>query len=705
MRDSRSASRRGRRPLATPAALAALVVLSLAPAAARADEGMWTLDRPPLKALAARYGFTPPPGWLERMRGAAVNFGGGSGAFVSPEGLVVTNQHVARGAVARLSRAGRDLVAEGYAAATRADELPCPGLDVRVLVSTEDVTARVRAAADSSAPADEQDRRRRAEMARIERASTRETGLESRVVELHHGGAYWLHRYRVYSDVRLVWVPEEQAASHGGDPDNFGYPRHDLDVAFFRVYENGSPVRPVHWLPWRSEGPSEGELVFTFGHPGSTHRFATVAQLAFRRDVHLPLRVRLQERRLAALRAYAARGAEEARQASDRISALENNLKRERAYREVLADAAVFDSIVADERRMRARVAADARLAAEAGAAWDRIEAAQREAAGRWAEWLCADLGRVAGLLDHALAIVRAAEETARPNEARWSEYREQNLPALRRRVLAAAPSYPALDEAALAAHLAAALETLGPDHPFMSAALEGRTPAEAARAAFAGTALGDTATRRRLWDGGRRAVEASRDPLVRFARRVNAVYRELRAWHESRVASVLSQEGGALARARFALLGDEAYPDATGTLRLGFGKVAGYPQLTSLVPWKTNFYSLYGRTESFDRRPPFDLPQRWLDAARRLDLATPLNFVSTNDIIGGSSGSPVVDREGRLVGIVFDGNVQAFRWDVRYDDAQARCVSVHPAAVVTVLREIAGLGRIADELEGAARR
>ena len=680
-----------------------LLALVFAAVPAAADEGMWTLDHPPLDALRERYGFEPTPQWLERMRLSSVSFGGGSGAFVSPSGLVVTNQHVARRWLYRLSGEGRDLVGDGFSARTPEEERPVPGLELRVLVSTEDVTARVREAVDSSAPPAGQDRQRRAAIAAIEQASTRERGLESKVVELYRGGEFWLHRFRVHTDVRLVWAPEEQAASFGGDPDNFGFPRHDLDIAFFRIYENGRPLRTDHWMPWRTEGSAEGDLVFAFGHPGSTNRLATVSQLEFRRDVHLPIRIRRQEAQLAALREFARLGDEEARQTHQRVMGLENNLKRERAYREVLSEPAVLEAIRAAEGRLRARVESSGGDAAEARGAWERIAAAGHEARGRWAAWLYADMSRVAGLLDHAVGLVRYAEETAKPNEARWPEYREQNLPSRRRALLSPAPDYRGLDTHLLTAMLTDMRAVLGADAPLVRTALAGRDPAALAREVIGGTRLDDPAVRRKLLEGGRRAVERSRDPLIVFARRVGALYREMRDWEEHEVQAVVTLEGGRIARSRFALDGRSNYPDATGTLRLSYGRVAGYPQLGSRVPWATNFYSLYGRSEAFGAQPPYDLPAPLSEARDRLRLATAFNFVCTADIIGGSSGSPIVDREGRLVGIVFDGNAQAFRWDVLYDDAQARCVAVHPAGVIEALRVVYGMDVLADELEARA--
>jgi hypothetical protein len=694
------------RPLAAAALLAALLAALPAGIAttARADEGMWTLDNLPLDQLEKSYGFRPTPEWLEHVQKACVDFGGGSGAFVSPTGLLLTNHHVALGQLQKMSSPEHNYVRDGFYARSPAEEKACPDLELRVLMSMEDVTDRVRRGIDAQAPDKQQNAQRKAATADIEKAAGKKTGLQARVVELYRGGEYWLYLYKKYTDVRLVMAPEERIAFYGGDWDNFCYPRHDLDFAFFRAYENGRPVRPERWLVWSAGGPKEDEFVVVAGHPGSTGRQLTVAQLEYQRDANLPVRIRQQERRLAALRTYAATGPEPDRRARDRIRGLENNLKRQRAYLGVLQDPAVMERKRGEEARRRERVAADPALAAAAGDAWDRIAAAQAELMKRHREYLYRDLGRVSRAVDIATQIVRYAAETAKPNEQRLAEYRDSNLESLRFRMFSPAPIYPDVEAALLAAQLEDVTQALGPDDPFVKAALGGRWPAEVAADLTQKTQLGDVAFRKQLVKGGRRAIAAATDPLIAWVRAVDPLILEQRRWFEDTIESVESREGGALARARFALDGKSAYPDATGTLRLSPGKVAGYEELTTQVPWKTTFYGLFDRAASFDGADPFDLPRRIAEARDRLDLTTPLNFVSTNDIIGGNSGSPVVSRDLELVGLVFDGNTQAFCWNYYYEDVQARCVSVHSSAILEALRKIYDMGGLADELAPAAQ-
>lgn len=681
--------------------LAAFALLLACAAPAFADEGMWTFDNLPLARIQERYGFTPTPQWLEHLQRASVSFGGGSGAFVSPDGLVLTNHHVARNQLFKLSTPQRDFLRDGYFARTRADEIPCPDLELQVLWSMENVTAAVNAALDpGSAPA-ERNAKRKATLARLEQESVKKTGLKTETVELYQGGEYWLYRYRNFKDVRLVCAPEEQAGNFGGDPDNFGYPRHDLDFTFFRIYEGGRPYRPEHWLRWSEKGASEGDLVFTSGTPGRTSRRLTVAQYEVSRDIERPLRIALQEMRIAAYEAWSARGHEQARQALTGIRGLSNNLKRERGFLEILRDPAFLAGKRAAEDAMRARVAADPALAAECGPAWDRIAEAQQAVRERGRARRLRDLTRISRLVDIANGIVRLTAEAEKPNEKRFREYREGSLPSQRFQLLSPAPVYPPMEAFVLAAHLQACLDSLGPEDPFVRAALGGRSPQQAAEAVLLGTKLGDPAVRRALLEGGRKAVEASSDPLVVWARGLDAPYREERTWFESRVEAVENLEGARLARAAFALDGRTVYPDATGTLRLSYGRVAGYTQLTTDVPWHTNYYGLFGRSASFGGRDPYSIPASIRAAERTIDLATPLNFASTNDIIGGSSGSPVVDRNGEYVGLVFDGNIQSFTWEFGWDERQARCVSVDARGLVEALRKAWKMDALVEELLG----
>jgi hypothetical protein len=677
-----------------------LAATALLPAAVRADEGMWTFDDLPLRQLQERYGFAPDPGWVEHLQRAAINFGGGSGAFVSPDGLALTNHHVALGQLAKLSSPGHDYVRDGFFARSRAEELPCPDLELKVLVSSTEVTARVLGAVDSTAADREQGLQRRAAVARIEQEASG-GGLRGEIVELFHGGEYWLYVYKTYKDVRLVCAPEEQAAFFGGDLDNFCYPRHDLDFAFFRVYEDGQPVRPQHWFRWSREGAREGDLVFVVGNPGSTRRQNTVVQLEDERGLDLPLRIRFAEQRLAAWRDYAARGPEQARQTRDRIRGLENNLKRQRAFLEVLSAPGVMQARRDAEADLRQRIGSSQAASRLAILTWERIAGAMKESARRHREYVARDFGRSSRLFDLANGLVRYTAEVGKPNEQRFKEYRDAKLESERFRLFSRAPIYPEMEEMILGVLLQQCLDELGPGDPFVQVALGGRGPQEVARALVAGTKLGDPAVRKALVAGGPRAVAASKDPLLVWARKLDAPYRELRAWHENEVENVESLDGGRIAQARFLLEGHALSPDATGSLRLSYGKVAGYPQLSTVVPWVTTFHGLFDRSLSFGGAPPFDLPARFTARERDLDLATPLDFVCTADIIGGNSGSAVLNRRGEYVGLVFDGNVQSFAWDYYYTDEQARCVAVDSRGLIEALRKVYDMGALADEVEG----
>ncbi len=689
-------------PLARLAVLASLIAVTAA-LPLRADEGMWTLDNPPTAMLQKEYGFTPTAEWLARAQKGCVNFGGASGSFVSASGLVLTNHHVALNQLQKMSTPEKNYVRDGFFARAAAEEIKCPDQEVKVLQSYENVTDKVMAAVDAQAPLATQNAQRRAAMAKLETDESKASGLKCEVVELYHGGEYWVYRYKKYDDVRLVMAPEEQIAFFGGDPDNFSYPRHDLDMAFFRVCENSQPVHPESWFKISPEGPQDGDLVFVVGHPGRTSRLKTVAQLEYERDIERPARIAIQEHRLAAIRAYEKLGPEQERRAKDRDRGLENNLKRERAFLELLREGPLLERKRKEETALRGRVAKDPKNAASA-AAWDRIAAAQKELRGRAKEWIYRDLTRGPRLVNMAENIVRYVAEIQKPNEKRFHEFRDSNLASQRLQMFTRAPQFPDLDAVVLAQQLTDARAALGAGDPWVKAALGGSEPGEVAKRILDGTKLGDVAARKALVDGGPATIAASTDPLIVWVRTLDPIYRDLRDWHEERVETVESLEGGRIARAQFALDGKTRYPDATGTLRLSPGKVAGYEQLTTHVPWKTTWAGLYDRSASFDDREPFDLPARVAAARSRIDLMEPLNFVCTSDIIGGSSGSPALSRDLAVVGLVFDGNVQAFEWEFAYDERAGRTVAVDSAAILQGLRGIYGMGGLADELEEGAQ-
>ncbi len=680
------------------------LVAAVVPARVGADEGMWTLDNPPVERLAKGYGFRPTPEWLARVRLASVRFNdGGSGSFVSPEGLVLTNHHVARGQLQKLSSPGRDLVKDGFLAATRGDELPCPDLELNVLDSMEDVSGAVRAAVTRGMSEKQAHDARRAKIAAIEKASLDATGMRSDVVTLYAGGEYWLYRYRKYTDVRLVFAPELQIAFFGGDPDNFTYPRYCLDMAMFRVYQDGKPLASPGVLPWHREGAKAGDLVFVTGHPGSTDRLQTLAQLELQRDVVMPRRLEDMRRRLGVAERYATRGVEEARQAAGSIFGIRNGLKASEGALAGLRDPGVMARKVAEEADFRHRVGSKASWRVAYGDAWDRLEAAGTAWKARMDEHLYRRMPgfRLPGI---ALQLVRYVAETALPDGERLEEYHEAGLESLRFRLFSPAPVYPGLEVEFLADGLAQAEERLGAGDPFVREALAGRRPQEVAEALVSGTRLADPAVRQALVEGGRAAIEASDDPLVVFARRLDPHLREIRKWYEDEIEALEKAAGEKIGKARFAAYGKTVHPDATFTLRLAYGKVAGYPMNGTEAPAKTTFYGLFERASAFDGTPPFDLPPRWAAARDRLDLATPFDFVATLDIIGGNSGSPVIDREGRLVGLIFDGNIESLVGRYVYDEKANRAVSVHAAGMTAALEKVYGAGALVAELEGTGR-
>ncbi|MCX5789042.1 MAG: S46 family peptidase [Elusimicrobia bacterium] len=671
---------------------------------ARADEGMWTLDNLPVKQLEERYGFKPTADWVEHVRLASVRFNdGGSGGFVSPNGLVITNHHVALGQLQKVSTREKDFVKDGFYARDASEEMKCPDLELNVLQSIENVTERVVKAVDQAKPESVQNEQRKGEMSRIEKESTDKTGLRSDVVELYQGGEYWLYRYKKYTDIRLVMAPEQQTAFYGGDPDNFTYPRFDIDMAFFRVYENGKPVRPTHYFKWSSAGAKDGELTFVSGHPGKTDRLDTAAQLEFQRDESMPFMLRMYSGRVKALKAYAAKSPEQERRAKDRVFSFENAVKAFTGEIEGLRDAKLMAKKAEEEKDLRDRVAAVKALSEKYGGAWDRIAAATAQFKTRYKAVFARQ--RLAGtkLPELANTIVRCVAEVNKPNDKRYEEFRDSALESLNLRLFSPAPIFPDLEEAAFADALAFAQREVGPDDPWVKAALEGRTPEAEAAELIRGTKLADAQVRKALVQGGVKAVEASTDPLIVWARKLDPDYRELRKWFEDNIQPVEAFDGKKIAAARFAVYGKGAYPDATFTLRLSYGKVAGYESGTTRVPYKTTFFGLFARADSFDGRPPYNIMPRVLDARPKLDLSTPLDFVTTNDIVGGNSGSPVLNRDAEYVGLIFDGNIESLAGRYLYSEEQSRAVAVHSRGILEALRKIYGMQALADELTGPA--
>ena len=541
---------------------------------------------------------------------------------------------------------------------------------------------------------------RKAEIASIEKESLEKTGLRSDVISLYQGGEYWLYQYKKYTDMRLVFAPEQQTAFFGGDPDNFTYPRYDIDFALFRVYENGKPVENHDYLKWNAKGAGDGELVFVSGNPGSTSRDETMAQIETEKDYDLPLVLKALGRLQEAAKQYAAQGTEQARQATNTIFGIANSLKAYDGRAKGLADKELIAKMQNDETSFRAKVASNPEWQKAYGGAWDAI--AQAEVKHREMVKMVRFYGlRGSRLEGIALAIVQYVAEVKKPDGERLEGYHDSQLESLRFRLFSPAPVYPGFEKAMLTAGLQLAQEGLGADDPFVNAVLGSRLPSDVVTEAVDGTKLADPAFRKSLVEGGEAAVHASTDPMIVLARKVDPFDRQRIKSLEDNVESVETPAGEKIGQARFAVYGKSLYPDATFTLRLGYGAVKGYPMNGTEAPPITTFYGLYDRAYSFGLKFPFNLPARYMERRNRLDLSGPVDFVNTCDIIGGNSGSPVINKAGELVGLIFDGNIESLVGDFVYYEVNNRAVAVHSGAIIQVLRQMYDASPLADELEG----
>jgi len=671
---------------------------------AYSDEGMWLVNDPPRERLKEKYGFDLTDAWLEHARLASVRFNnGGSGSFVSPNGLLITNHHIGADSLQKLSTPDRDLFHDGFYAKLPDDELKCPDLELNVLQSIEDVTEKVNAAVKPEMKPEDAFAARRAAMSAVEKESLDKTGLRSDVVTLYQGGAYHLYRYKKYTDVRLVFAPEEKIASFGGDVDNFEFPRFGLDVSFFRAYEDGKPARVKRWFKFSPDGAKDGDLVFVTGHPGTTNRLETLDKLKHRRDVTLPFtlaRIRAME---AALVQYGERGPENKRRATTDLHRYANARKAFSGQYLGLLNPQTLN--------MKAETEASLFL-------YDRtpgsaaIEKAYEQAVRRIAEIqkVYATFERPYNLVETGSAfpttlftiarhIVRLTAEVGKPNGERLREYRDSNLESLKFELFSPAPIYADLEQTKLLTGLTFLAEQLGGDHPLVKKVMDGKSPGQRTDALIDGTKLFDPAERKRLVEAGPKAVEASDDPMIALARLIDGDARELRRRFETEVEEPERQAFAEIAKVRFAILGKSIPPDATFTLRLAYGVVKGYAAEGQKVPYATTFAGLYERAEKQKYKEPFDLPTRWQAGRSKLDLSTPFNFVSTADTIGGNSGSPILNRAGEFVGINFDRNRFGLVRNFVYTEEQARHISVHSKGILEALRKLYVCPGLVDEL------
>jgi hypothetical protein len=679
---------------------AGLILAMLSTPGTYSDEGMWLFNDPPRKILQEKYGFNPTDEWLEHVQKSSVRFNsGGSGSFVSPEGLVLSNHHVGADCLQKLSSEEHNYLRDGYYARTRDEELRCHDLELNVLMSIEDVTERVNAAVKPGMDAASAFAARRAIMAEIEKESLDKTGLRSDVVTLFQGGKYHLYRFKKYTDVRLVFAPEQQAALFGGDPDNFEYPRYDLDICFFRAYENGKPAKIEHYLKWSANGPSENELVFVSGHPGRTSRSLTMDELAYKRDVQFPFTMEVLHAREVMLSVFSAESQENARRAREDLFGVHYCRKAREGGLAGLLDPELMQKKKAEEDQLKAAFKKSAEFK-DALAAYDKIAQAQKVIEQNVLEYNMLEGGIAFNSQYFGIArtLVRAAQERSKPNGERLREFRESARESMELQLFSTEPIYDDLEQAKLAHSLTFMAGKLGFENPLTQKILAGKSPRERAAELIAGTKVKEVADRKKLYEQEPTAFEKSSDPMIQLVLLVDDPARAVRKTIESED-EIKRQAYGQIAQAKFKLQGTSTYPDATFTLRLAFGQARGYEENGKQIPFETDFAGLYERSAQHDNQPPFNLPKSWVTAKDQLNLKTPYNFVSTADIIGGNSGSPVLNKKAEFVGIIFDGNIYSLVLDFIYTDQKARAVSVHSKSITEALSRVYHADELVKEI------
>ena len=690
--------------LAVRGALAALALVASWPL--HADEGMWTFDNFPRAAVKEKYGVDISAAWLKRIQRSITRHETGcTGSFISPHGLVMTNHHCAMECLSDLSSSTNDYVANGFVAAARSKELRCEGETLSVLIDTEEVTANVNKAT-AGLPDAKANEIRKSELSKLEAACTEASQrhpdgpLACEAVNLYQGGQYFLYKYKRYSDVRLAFAPHDSIAAFGGDPDNFNFPRWALDVSLMRVYENGAPAATPNYLRWRSEGPKPGEPVFVAGHPGTTHRLWTIAQLKFQRDTQVPAYIARNSELRGRFIQWGKNGEEPLRIAQDSLVSVENSLKVYRGLHQALLSDAFWNAKTRAEQSLRASIANDPRFK-DLGDPWGEIDKAQERYRNIYDRYMYVEsgMGFKSKLFAYARWLVRGTTETTKPNAKRLREYAESNMHKVTTGLLSDTPVYPQFEQLLLSFSLDKMRENLGPDDPLVRKLLSVESPDSLAAKLIAGTKLADPKLSKQLWDGGPAAVAASTDPLIVLARDIDPDARAMRKIFEDDVQAVTAANQEKIAQARFAVLGTNTYPDATFTLRMSYGAVESWSEKGAVVPNFTRLSRLYERATG---KAPFALPQIWLDKRNRLDPNTPFDYVTSNDIIGGNSGSPVIDAQGRIVGLAFDGNIHTISGAYWYDTTANRMIAVHPRIIVTALEDVYGAQTIAQEIIGA---
>lgn len=670
--------------------------------AALADEGMWTMDHLPVKQMQQQYGFTPTTQWIDLVQHAALRLAEGcSGSFVSANGLVMTNHHCANSCLSQLSKGHADYMSSGYIALRQEDEPKCPDVELNQLESITDVTAQVNAATAGKSGADRV-KAERAIDSKLEQQCVNGDAKTWRcdVITLYNGGRYALYKYRRYQDVRLVFAPEQSIAFFGGDPDNFNFPRYDLDVTFFRAYVDGKPANTPQFFKFDTQGPKAGDMTFVVGNPGSTRRGLSWTQLSALRDFQIVPGYAILSELRGMLWEYGRGGMQQSKESQELQFLIENSIKAYNGWLQTLADDDFVQHKREQDAALRQWMAATPERRTKYGDPWTDLARAQQRGKDIYMRYAMLErglgFGQFGELFNDARTLVRAAAERTKPDAERLPTYRDANLPAVQQQVESDVPVYPSYEETLLAWSLGKLRQTLGADDATVHQVLGKDSPEPRAQQLVSGSKLADPAVRKQLWDGGEKAIDASTDPMIMLARQVDAESRKVRKAYEDDVTAPTDKANETIAKARFDRDGMSSYPDATFTMRLSYGKVVGWNENGAAVPPFTHFDGLYKRATGAD---PFKLPESWVKAQDKLDMSTPMDFVTDNDIIGGNSGSPVINREGHAVGLIFDGNIHSLGGDFVYDGSNNRAVAVDTAALVEAVRKVYNLPRLADEL------
>ena len=679
--------------------LTTLIVCGIAVLPLSADEGMWPYNHLPLEQIESNYGVTLDSAFAERLQRASVRFNnGGSASFVSANGMVMTNHHVASDCIKKLSSKDKDYIQDGFYADKASAELKCPDLEINVLMSIETVTDRINAKVTPDMAPKDRFEAQRAATAEVEKACKDETGLRCDVVKLYAGGIFDLYRYQRYTDVRLVFAPQFYAAFFGGDPDNFTYPRYCMDVAFLRVYEDDKPIKSPAYLPWSKNGAAANEVVFVSGHPGSTNRLMTEAQLRFEGEVRIPFMLDWLSGMAEDLRAFGENGEESARLARDELFRFDNSIKAYTGMYGGLKDPKLMATKAKDEQKLRASIKSDPEKQKEYGSAWDEIAAAQKVKREIYEEYrMSGSLGFFTKYFTIAQHLYRLSDELSKPNTERLPEYHEAGLESLDQQIYSPAPIYDDVEIVKLTQSLTYMRDKLGAAHPMVKQVIGDDSPANVARRLITGTKLKDVEFRKELGADNAKKAATSDDPMIELVRSIDEEARRLRKRYEDEVQAIETAHGSRISQARFAALGTGAYPDATFTLRLAVGAVRSYEENGKTIAPFTNFGGLYEMSTGED---PYILPETYLSRKDKVDPDTPYNLVSTNDITGGNSGSPLVNQNAEVVGIIFDGNIQSLPNNFLYSETQARAVSVDSRGIMEALSKVYRAKRVVKELK-----